>query len=117
MTSTIHDSDRGKESAVRKTSKQMARMVSEWARAIAALFVRLPQEEGGDKRGGRMCRLSFMRVQALASSILPALPSLVLDLAEEAWSAASISKMNQTALRQDVKPWLGARSTPLGNRT
>jgi hypothetical protein len=49
---------------------------------------------------------------ALASSILPALPSLVLDLAEEAWSAASISKRNQTALRQDVKPWLGARSTP-----
>src|SRR6516165_9644266 len=39
----------------------MARMVSEWVRAIAALFVRLPQEKAGDKRVQPRSRLLFMR--------------------------------------------------------
>ena len=79
----------------------MARMVSEWARAIAALFVRLPQEKAGDKRARPRSR--FL------------LPRLWRSRKRHGSAVRKTSK--QTALRQDVKPWLGAalkhaRQTP-----
>ena len=72
----------------------MARMVSEWARAIAALFVRLPQEKAGDKRARPRSR--FL------------LPRLWRSRKRHGSAVRKTSK--QTALRHGIKPGNGACS-------